>query len=55
MMHKTPTMHITVARHNAYLVDALDALADRHNVSRSETVFRLVREETQRAVMGASK
>ena len=53
MMQKTPQMHITVARHNAYLVDALDALADKHNVSRSETVFRLVREEAARAVAGA--
>lgn len=44
----TPQMHITVARHNAHLADALDALAKKQNVSRSEMVFRLIRQEVSR-------
>ena len=52
---KTPQMNIAVARHNADLVDVLDAYADKRNLSRSETVFWLVREQIQRDLIGTGR
>lgn len=52
---KTPQMNIAVARHNIGLVDVLDAYADKRNLSRSETVFWLVREQFQRDLIGTRR
>lgn len=55
ILAKTPQMNIAVARHNIDLVDVLDAYADKRNLSRSETVFWLVREQFQRDLIGTRR
>jgi hypothetical protein len=55
MNKPTPQVNIAVARHNVDAMDALDAYADKQNISRSETVFWLVRQQQQRDLLGASR
>jgi hypothetical protein len=55
MYKHTPQVNIAVARHNADAMDLLDAYADKRKISRSETVFWLVREQQKRDLVGATR
>jgi len=55
-MHKlTPQVNIAVARRNVDALDLLDAYADMRKISRSETVFWLVRQQQKRDLVGATR